>query len=213
MGKTNNGILSAFTGTIGSLTGYTRNGQNILRISTAAVKNPRTALQQAQREKIKTCLAFTKAFSGSGFFNKSFPAYGHGGNGYNRVTGVLMSRALTGVYPNMQLNYQQVLISKGRLPAAQNAKAVKKANNTIQFTFADNSSMGIASPDDTVILVAYAPDLQQAVFSLHAGFRKDKKAVLNVAALKGHAIETWIGFLSRDEKDASDSVWAGRMEK
>jgi hypothetical protein len=40
--------------------------------------------------------------------------------------------------------------------------------------------------------------------------RKDKKAALNVAALKGYALETWIGFLSKDEKDASDSVWAGR---
>ena len=123
----------------------------------------------------------------------------------------LLSRAITSAYPNMQLNYQQVLISKGMLPGAQTVKAVKKANNTIQFSFTDNSTMGIASPDDTVILVAYAPDLQQAVFSLHGGFRKDKKAVLNVAALKGHSIETWIGFLSNDEKDASDSVWAGRI--
>jgi hypothetical protein len=121
-----------------------------------------------------------------------------------------MSRALTGIYPDMQLNYQQVLISKGRLPGAHNAKVVKKAD-TIQFSFADNSTNGIAAPDDTAILVAYAPDLQQVIFTLHGAFRKDKKAVLNVAALKDHAIETWIGFLSADKKDASDSVWTGRM--
>jgi Family of unknown function (DUF6266) len=60
--------------------------------------------------------------------------------------------------------------------------------------------------------VAYAPDLQQAVFGLYNGFRKDKKASLNVTALKGHAVETWIGFLSADEKDASDSVWVGRVQ-
>ena len=122
-----------------------------------------------------------------------------------------MSRALTGVYPDLQLNYQQVLISKGRLPGAQSAKVVKKDSNMLQFSFADNSAVGIASPGDSVILMAYAPDLQQAVFTLYSGLRKDKKAVLNVPALKGHAVETWIGFLSRDEKDASDSVWAGRM--
>jgi hypothetical protein len=34
---------------------------------------------------------------------------------------------------------------------------------------------------------------------------------LKVTALKGHTLETWIGFLSPDEKDASDSVWAGRV--
>lgn len=62
-----------------------------------------------------------------------------------------------------------------------------------------------------MILVAYAPDLQQAVFTLYGGFRKDGKAVLNVAAFKGYAIETWIGFLSADGKDASDSVYSGRV--
>jgi hypothetical protein len=80
-----------------------------------------------------------------------------------------------------------------------------------RFSFADNSGDGIVAPDDTIILVAYAPDLQQAIFTLHGGFRKDKKAVLNVTALKGHAVETWIGFLSKDGEDAGDSVWVGRV--
>jgi hypothetical protein len=114
--------------------------------------------------------------------------------GYNRAVSALMSRALTGGYPGIQLNYAQVLISKGRLPGVINPKVVKKPNNILQFTFTDNSIDGIASPDDTIILVAYARDLQQAIFTLHAGFRKDKIATLNVAALKGHAVETWIGF-------------------
>ena len=112
---------------------------------------------------------------------------------------------------NMQLNYQQVLISKGRLPGAQNAKATIK-NGVIHFSFADNSTDGIAAADDTIILgCLLRQNLQQAIFTLYGGFRKDKKAVLNVAAFKGYTIETWIGFLSADEKDASDSVWAGRM--
>ncbi len=37
-----------------------------------------------QREKIKVCNEFTHAFSGTGFFNKSFPSYGHTGSGYNK---------------------------------------------------------------------------------------------------------------------------------
>jgi hypothetical protein len=211
MAINNSGITGNFTGTIGPITGFIRNGKNIIRSSSSAVKNQRTPLQLAQREKISICTRFVKAFSGTGFLNKSFPAYRHGGTGYNRAVSALMSRALTGVYPDIALSYAQVLISKGRLPGPQNAKAVKKANNTIQFTFADNSTTGIAAPDDTVILVAYAPTLQQAIFTVQGGFRKDKKAVLNVAALKGQAVETWIGFLSAEEKDASDSVWAGKV--
>lgn len=210
MARNNNSVLGSFIGTIGPVTGFIRNGRNILRSSTSAVKTQRTPLQLAQRKKISICIGFAKLFSGTGFLNKSFPAYGHGGTGYNRAVGALMSRALTGAYPDIQLNYQEVLISKGRLPGSQNAKVVKKANNTLQFTFTDNSADGIASPNDTVILVAFSPDLQQVVFTLNGGLRKDKKASLNVTPLKGHTVETWIGFLSADELDASDSVWVER---
>jgi hypothetical protein len=211
MARNNSGVLGNFIGTIGPITGFMRNGQNFLRSSISSVKNKRTPLQRAQQEKISVCTAFVKIFSGTGFLNKSFPAYGHSGSGYNRAIKALMSRALTGEYPEMALSYPQVLISKGSLPGAQSAKVVKKANSTLQFSFADNSGFGIAAPDDTVILVVYAPDIQQAVFGLYNGFRKDKKAVLNVAALKGHAVETWIGFLSADKEDASDSVWTGEI--
>jgi len=211
MATGNHGIIGTLTGTIGPVTGYWRNGKNVMRSSTSVVKDKPTPLRLAQREKLRICNLFTRAFKGTGFFNTSFPAYGHSGSGVNRVTSALLSRAIAGVSPNMQLNYQQVLISKGMLPGAQSVKLVKKANNTLQFSFTDNSAIGIAAPDDTVILVAYAPDIQQAIFTLHGGFRKDKKAVLNVTALKGHTVETWIGFLSADEKDTSDSVWAGSV--
>ena len=211
MATTNTGVLGAFIGTIGPVTGFMRNGKNVLRSSNSSIKNKRTPLQLAQREKISICNRFTLAFSGTGFFNKSFPAYGHTGTGFNRVTGALMSRALTGAYPDLKLDYAEVLISKGRLPGAKNIKVLKKANNLLQFTFADNGTDGIASPNDTVILAAYAQDLQYAAFTLHGGVRKDRKAVLNVAAFKGHTVETWIGFLSADEQDASDSVYAGRV--
>jgi len=61
------------------------------------------------------------------------------------------------------------LASKGRLPGAESAKATVK-NEVIHFSFTDNSTDGIASANDTIILVAYSPDLQQAVFTLYGGF-------------------------------------------
>jgi hypothetical protein len=211
MASCEDGILGALKGSIGPVTGYMRNGKNVLRKRTSVVKDKATPRRAAQREKLCICNQFTKAFVGTGFFTKTFPAYGSRGTGFNRATGALMSLAVTGAYPDMQLNYDKVLISKGRLPGAQNEKMVKKANNILQFSFSDNSEDGIASPDDTVILVAYSPILKQAMFTLNGGYRKDKKASLNVAAFKGYAIETWIGFLSKDEAHAGDSVWAGRM--
>lgn len=61
------------------------------------------------------------------------------------------------------------------------------------------------------IPVAYAPTFQQAVFSLHAGIRKDDAAVLQAEAFTGYTVETCIAFLSNDETNASDSAYTGRI--
>ena len=211
MAQTNQGILGSFTGTVGPVTGYTRNGQNIMRTSSSRVQYKHTALRTAQLEKIKVCARFTTAFTGTGFLNRSFPAYGNTGNGYNRATSVLMSQALIGEYPDIKLSYPLVMVSKGKLPAAAHAAAVPMEGSYIYFSFTDNSDTGIASSSDTVILVAYAAAIQQAVFTLYGGMRKDCEAVLNTALFKGNVVETWMGFLSKDEKDASDSVYTGKI--
>lgn len=206
------GILGVFTGKAGPVTGYVRNGKNILRTSTSIVQYKHTALRTAQLHKIAICNRFTGAFTGTGFFNKSFPAYGSTGNSYNRATSALLNQAITGAYPDMHLDYEQVLVSKGKLPPALHAAATATNDGNIYFSFSDNSDMGTAAANDFVIAVAYCEALQQAVFSLHAGRRKDCEALLPASILAGQTVETWMGFLSNNELNTSDSVWTGRVE-
>ncbi len=212
MAKTNQGILGAFTGTVGPISAYLRNGQNIIRPGTSNVNFTYTDPRVEQQQKISICMRFIKVFSRTGFLKKSFPGYGSGATGYNRAMSALMNQAVVGVYPDMQLSYPKVLVSQGRLPIAENASVVADEAGNIHFSFTDNSDTGTASGFDQVIVVAYAEALNQAVFSLNAGLRKNGKAVLNAALFKGYAVETWIGFLSTDETNASDSVWTGRVE-
>jgi hypothetical protein len=212
MAKTNQGVLGAFVGTVGPVTGYVRNGQNIIRTSTSNVTYKYTGLRTAQLEKIKICNRFTKAFSRSGFFNKSFPAYGNTGNGYNRATSALMNQALMGNYPDMHLSYPHVLISKGKLPMAEHAAAVRTKDSNIYFNFTNNSETGTASTSDKIVLVAYVEALQKVVLSLHAGLRKDCEAILQTNVFKGYTVETWMGFLSDDETNASNSVYTGSIK-
>ena len=76
------GILGEVIGKTGPVVRYMRFGQNITRSKGSTRKNRiETPARKIQREKIKVCNDFTRAFSGTGFFNKSFPAYGHTGSG------------------------------------------------------------------------------------------------------------------------------------
>ena len=211
MAKIPDGILGSFIGKAGPVSGHIWNGQNILRPSSRRGATKPTPRRVAQQQKIKLCNGFTKAFTGSGFFNKSFPSYGDTGTGYNRATSALMSQAIVGAYPDTWLSYPKILISQGPLPAAENAVATLQWDGDIFFTWTDNSTTGIAQPDDKVILVAYFPEEGNIIYSLNAGVRSDCQALLVNKDPQGYTAETWIGFISDDEKDASNSVYTGRL--
>jgi hypothetical protein len=76
MAKVPEGILGGFIGRVGPISGYRRNGVNIMRTARSRKDKKITPGRLAQREKLKVCNGFTWAFSGTGFFAKSFPSFG-----------------------------------------------------------------------------------------------------------------------------------------
>ncbi len=210
MATITHGILGGVSGRIGPVTSYIRNGKNILRTrkNTGVVQS--TAARLAQREKIEICNTFTKAFTGTGFFNTTFPAYGHSGSGYNRVTGSLMNLAITGHYPGQYLVWPRVMIARGPLPSAENVTATKDTIGKITFTWTNNSGSGTARESDKVILCSYCPAKRQAIFSLHAGTRNAEIAFLHVSLFENEESATWISFINANG-DVADSVFGGMV--
>lgn len=204
------GILGSVTGKTGPVISYTRYGQNIIRSVGGTKKNKiETPARKKQRQKIKVCNEFTKAFTGSGFFNRSFPAIGHTGSGYNRATGALMNLAIVS-HPETAIVWPKVLISKGNIASVDAASADVNDEGNIIFGWADNAGTGTAKENDTAILVAYFPEQKEAVFQFSEAKRIDGYALLEMGSKKG-VVETWLGFLSADEKNAANSVYTGRV--
>lgn len=175
MAQIPNGILGTFTGTVGNVCGYMRNGKNFIRSRRRKSSAPMTPKRLAQQQKIKVCNEFTRPFCGTGFFNKTFPAYGNSGTGFNRATSAIMNLAIIGTYPDTAIDYRQVLVSKGSLPSATNASAVVDNEDSILFTWEDNTGTGTAKHNDKAILVAYFPALNVAIFSIGNATRKDSQ--------------------------------------
>src|ERR1700690_239126 len=158
------GILGPVIGKTGPVVSYIRFGQNITRSRSNSTKNRiETPDRKKQRDKIKVCNEFTRAFSGTGFFNKSFPAYDHTGSGYNRATGAIMNKAIVS-NPEIMLSYPKVLISQGPVPSVDYASALVNAGGNIEFTWTDNSGTGTAKETDTAILVAFFRESKEVVF-------------------------------------------------
>jgi Family of unknown function (DUF6266) len=204
------GILGPVEGKTGPVVSYIRFGQNITRPKGNTKKNRiQTPARKIQREKIAVCNAFTGAFSGTGFFNKSFPAYGHTGSGYNRVTGSIMNLAIV-TTPATAIAWPKVLISRGPLAPVDYASALVNPQGDLEFTWPDNSGDGTAKRNDRAILVAYFPGSGEAVHAFSNAERRDGTAVLKLNGKTG-TVHTWLGFLSADEMNAANSVWSGEV--
>ena len=212
MAKIPEGILGGLIGKVGPVTGYRRNGEYFIRSAGRHRDKNNTPARMAQRQKIKVCNDFTKAFSGTGFFSKSFPSYGDTGTGYNRATSAIMNLAVTGSYPHTVISYPLVLISKGPLPGAENAAASVNTERNISFSWTDNSVTGTAKANDKAVLVAYFPEIGQGAYSIGTATRGDMNATLITSQMRGIIAETWMGFLSDDEKNAANSFYTGRVE-
>ena len=204
------GILGEVVGKTGPVVSYMRFGQNITRSKGNTRKNRiETPARKMQREKIKVCNDFTQAFSGTGFFNKTFPAYGHTGSGYNRVTSSVMNLAIV-TNPVVAIAWPKVLVSKGPLAPVDYASASVNDESNIASTWTDNSGDGTAKKNDRAIMVAWFPESKQAVFAFSDAERKDGTALLETGSIKGTA-HTWLGFLSADETNAANSVYTGEL--
>ncbi|MEO6136582.1 MAG: DUF6266 family protein, partial [Ginsengibacter sp.] len=68
-----------------------------------------------------------------------------------------------------------------------------------------------AKDTDKVVMVAYCPSLQQTIFTISDSRRADAQAILNTQPFAGHTVETWMGFISADGKDAANSVYTGSL--
>lgn len=210
MGVITQGILGPVTGRTGPVVSYFRFGKNIVRSVSNSQKNKiETPARKRQREKIKVCNGFTKAFTGTGFFNKSFPAYGDSGSGYNRATSALMNLAIIS-NPATAIAWPKALVSKGPVASVEFASAANNEEGDIIFSWTDNAGTGTAKGDDKAILVAYFTESKEAVYSFSTATRRDGLAILEMNSKKG-TVETWIGFLSADEKNAANSVYTGTI--
>lgn len=206
-----NGILGSPNGKTGLVADYQRNGVRGAGITTKRKDTVKTPGRLAQREKIRLCNQFVHAFTGTGFFKRTFPAYGHSGSGLNRAMKSLMNLAITGAYPTLALSFPLVKISQGPLPAPSDTRISNGSHDQFLFSWSDNSTTGTAHPDDKAVLVAFFPEINQAVFSIGAAVRKDGNASLAFNRPGAYAAHTWMGFLNADESDASDSVWCGMV--
>lgn len=212
MGKIIKGVLGGFSGKVGTVIGSNWNGIDYMRSLPRPSSKAPTDLQLIQRAKF----GFANGFLGpiGSLINMGFRTQAVKKTGFNMAIAHFIAEALTGTYPDFEIDYAKVLFSKGTLEVVWNPVATSAQSGEITLDWQDNTDSGTAKASDKVVVLLYNPFKSKFVYSLqNAADRSEATATLAVPeAFSGDTVQVWIATMTPDKSIFSTSVHAGEVE-
>lgn len=202
------GVHGHPSGKIGKLVFYTLNGQPVCRLIGRAGKP--SLNQMANRQGMSVTMDLLRPMAD--FIKVSFKleAEGTTKNPHNLATSYNKKQALTGVYPNILVDYTKVILSKGSLEMAKDLK-VSKVEGGINLSwdagFADNGA-----EDDILMVMVSHPAEKKASMLLNAAKRENGGCFIPLSESKMDSqMEVYICFKSANGTLISDSAYVGNL--
>ena len=208
MGTIKKGILGGFSGKVGSVGGGTWNGITYMRSLPSNVKNPRTEKQLSQRSKFALTVKFLKPIHP--YLRVGFKGFAGGQTAFNAAMSYHLSNAISGEYPNYELDFTKALVSCGSLVTAEKVEATL-VDGRVTFTWIDNSGIGNASPTDRAMPLVFNSTRNEAVYIKAGDARAEESTYLNLPShWLDDEIQIYLGFISDDGLNVANSVYLGK---
>ncbi|SOD14338.1 DUF6266 family protein [Pedobacter xixiisoli] len=210
MGKIEQGILGAFSGTVGTVVGSSWRGIHYMRGKSTSRRQTSTFKQDEQRARFQLMVRFVRQLSP--IIEIGFKRLANQMTASNAALSYNLKNGISGTYPNFSIAYNMVLLSRGDLPTAVTPSAAA-AGTQMTFNWTDNSGNGKALGTDLCVIAIYCPQLNMTICnSLNDGVtRADQTLSINVPAFAGQEVETYISFFSANGKEVSDSFYTGTV--
>lgn len=127
---------------------------------------------------------------------------------YNLAFSYHNLEALTGTYPDYEIDFPKVIVTKGDLLGLEQPVLEPQSNALLKFTWTDNSGQGEAKATDALLVVVYNPARALFAYQLQAANR-DQNSYLydlpdNWVGDTGH---TWVSMVDAEGKKCSISVY------
>lgn len=172
MGKLFIGILGGFSGSVGTVVGFTnKKGDDIIRAKSKRARTSNTEAQVNHRTKFALVTQFLQTLNfllKIGFKSIAEPA---GMSAYNYAAKMALKDAIVGTAPDFELDYSKVVISKGGLGHVKNTTAVSVGDDVnIQWVMNDD---GIGDATDKAVLLVYNVSNFELSYSIGTVTRAD----------------------------------------
>lgn|SRR5487761_2736090 len=202
------GILGGFSGKVGTVIGSNWKGIDYMR--SKANKRSFIPSQKQLEQQMKFALMMRFLQPMSALLGISFSDFAIQKTGINSAFAYNFSNAITGIFPDYAIDYSKALVSRGLLPNVLGPSVISGAGSILTWSWTDNTSAD-AKATDQAILVAYCPEMKQAIYTTNGGNRSDLTADLNLLTFAGKAVETFIGFISADGRSVAVSIFTGEV--
>lgn len=212
MAINNNGPFGGHNGKLGRLVYYNLNGQEVSRTIGRTTKPP-TLPQLKSRLITSVTSKFLSLLNDYVTVGFGILAQGTTKNAYNLAYQANRKYITTGEYPDLELVYENVVLSQGTLKSALNPKTSLTAEG-IRFDWDVPTNIIWQESTDQVMLLAYFPDTEYVITSLFGASRITGTELLKVPEpLLTERMETYLSFVSADRKAVSDSLYTGHFNR
>lgn len=209
MGTIKKGIIGGFAGKVGPVIGSSWKGIPYMKTRPDKVANPRTLGQMNHRGKLVRTIRFLsslKVFLRAGYCELAIRM-----TEFNAAMSWNYHHAVTGSYPEFTIDYPKVLVSRGTLAGALNPQ-VKAEEGLIRFTWQNNADNMQVMDTDRVLLLAYHPARQKAVYLIDGNARDSGFQELPIPShFIGEELHCYLAFRNMEKTSASNSQWLGSI--
>ncbi len=207
----NMGILSGFSGTVGTVIGSVKkNGDDIIRAKTKIRRVSQTEAQVNQRTKFGLVTQFMKPLSP--LLKIGFSAIaGDSMSGYNYACMQALKKAVTGTAPDFAIDFSKIIISEGGLHQVVRPTA-EIADGKVSFHWEDNTSSSNGQTTDQAIMVAFNTKNYEYSYSngdFTRGSASGSLALPNSEV--GDNLEIYLFFRTADGTIVSSSQYLGTV--
>lgn len=206
------GPMMGFSGTVDGFTYSPQpNGTTVVKRCNKKSSKPATPAQLAVR-------ADTKLFGETMKPLKEFVKIGYAQeakenfqNPNNMMVKHCKKACIEGEYPNRQVNFSKVLVTKGVLPMPKKV-GVKLVEKGLIFNWSTELVPKTTHQSDQVMMIAFFPELKEVRHMAAGAQRQVGRDLLELKGIEnGYHCDVYISFASDDHSAIADSIHLGQF--
>lgn len=210
MGKLPTGAFGGMTGKVGKLVSYQLRGQNVVR-RIGENKKPATIPQLAVRQRVSLMSGFLSQMKGVINLGYLFEAEGNVKHQQNLAIAYNVKNAMLGEYPDIYIDYTEVMTSSGKLPPASSPTALK-IDNQIEIKWQYDNELDYAVRNDRAMIVLFFQEKNETIYFLSGSTRSEGTQLIRIPLdLIDQLCNIYLSFFAEDRLSVSDSkhiyVW------